>query len=78
MGEVEFYRWIGRLVKEHRIARNMNQDDLSLLLGLSRSSISNLECGRHFINAYILFKIFVLLDIPAESSISSFSSRIAH
>lgn len=76
MDEAEFYNWIGRLVSVHRKSRNMSQDDLSLLLSLSRPSISNLECGRQYFNAYILFKLIVLLDLPFESSVSFFSSRM--
>jgi hypothetical protein len=46
--EVEFYKWLGGIVKEHRIKRKLSQDDLSLLLDLSRPSVWNeqtaLEC----------------------------------
>lgn len=31
MDEVEFYIWVGKLVRKHRKSRNMSQDDLSVL-----------------------------------------------
>lgn len=41
---------IGQRIKQLRKSRNMKQDDLGIILNLSRSQISNLENGRRNLN----------------------------
>ena len=64
----EFYRNVGARV---RIARKgkMTQEELGSRIGLSRTSVTNLEKGRQRIPLHILVHIANLLDVAVDSLI---------
>lgn len=41
-----FYRRLGETIRTVRVERLMTQEDLAKKVGLSRSSVANIECGR--------------------------------
>jgi transcriptional regulator with XRE-family HTH domain len=51
------YRIIGDRIKVKRIAQGLSQDEVSKYLKLSRSSISNMEIGRHQIPLFLLYEL---------------------
>lgn len=42
----EFYRQIGEAIRQERKVRGLSQDDLAKLVGLTRTSLTNIESGR--------------------------------
>lgn len=48
---------LGKRIKELRKSRDLKQDDISELLGISRGQISNLEHGRRSLNLRQLEKL---------------------
>lgn len=44
--QVEFYRQIGENIRNGRIRRKLSQDTLAKLVGLTRTSLTNIESGR--------------------------------
>lgn len=51
----EVYRRFGALIKSRRRRENLSQANLGILLGLSRGSIANIECGKQGIQIHQLF-----------------------
>jgi transcriptional regulator with XRE-family HTH domain len=52
-----FYRTLGRSVKKAREKSKLTQAKLGEAIGLSRTSVTNLEKGRQHIPAHLLFAI---------------------
>ena len=63
------YEAVGRLVHQHRKGRKdpMTQDRLGTLVGLSRTSITNIEKGRQHVSLHQLYHIAGALGIPVEA-----------
>ena len=55
-----FYKEFGRLVREFRKAAGLSQTDLAAEIGLTRSSVSNIEKGRQKV---VLHTFAALLDV---------------
>ena len=70
--EEKFYLELGDRVKTERFRRDISQEKLAEELGLSRTSVANLEKGRHRPSIYQLMLIaeFFIIDftdlIPVE------------
>jgi transcriptional regulator with XRE-family HTH domain len=58
-----FYREMGERIKTERLKRNMNQEELGDYLNLTRTSIINLEKGRHRPSVFQLLQIAELFKI---------------
>jgi transcriptional regulator with XRE-family HTH domain len=57
---------LGQRIKELRKSRHLKQDDLAIVLGLSRSQISNLEHGRRSLNLKQLEKLCSYFKVDME------------
>ena len=59
------YEAFGRLVYKHRKSRKdaMTQDRLGALVGLSRTSITNIEKGRQHVSLHQLYRIADALEV---------------
>lgn len=74
--EKNFYQQVGELIKSHRIRADKNHDALASHLGLSRSSIINIENGRQkillhtLIDAAEFFNISVTELIPQKPQVN--------
>lgn len=74
------YKIIGERIKSHRDSRNISQLELSKRLDISRSSISNIEVGRHQIPLHALyelskeFKLDINDFLPSYDEIVSFAT----
>lgn len=66
MLENEIYQIIGRNIYQLRRQRGMTQEFLAHQLQLSRTSISNIEKGKHRIQIHVVFKIAEVLCVPVE------------
>lgn len=49
------YKEFGKLLKKSRTAANLTQEALAKRVGLSRTSITNIEKGRQHINLHMLY-----------------------
>jgi transcriptional regulator with XRE-family HTH domain len=62
--EIEvFYSDLGEKIKVERLRQRISQEELANYLGLTRSSIINLEKGRHRPSVYQLLQIAAMLNI---------------
>lgn len=52
-----FYEALGRLIARARRAANVTQAELARAIGLSRSSVANIEKGRQPVQVYLLLEI---------------------
>lgn len=74
-GSDDFYRAIGAKVRSARIAAQLSQADLAARVGLTRSSVANLEAARQRTSLYH----FVLISKALETDIADLlppSSRV--
>lgn len=62
------YKGFGRLVHQHRKGKRepMTQDRLGTLVGLSRTSITNIENGRQHVSLHQLYRIADALGIAPD------------
>lgn len=61
--EERLYKQIGELIRIAREQARINQADLAKLVGLTRTSITNIEAGRQRIQIHTLFNIAYALGI---------------
>lgn len=68
-GEIDaVYRAFGELVRLHRQARpDLTQEKLGLLVGLSRTSITNIEKGRQHVSLHQLFALAGALKVRPDA-----------
>jgi transcriptional regulator with XRE-family HTH domain len=62
MKEDDFYKYLGKYIKGLRKKKKMTQTELCLKFGLSRSSLSNVETGRHRLSIYDLYRLLRILN----------------
>jgi transcriptional regulator with XRE-family HTH domain len=70
-GEKAFYSAFGRMLSEARRKRHISQEVLADELGLSRTSITNIEKGRQPVQLYSLYVIARLLGIDVKDLLPS-------
>jgi transcriptional regulator with XRE-family HTH domain len=65
--EASFYSDLGGRIARARDKAGIDQAHLGRMVGLSRSSISNIEGGRHALKAHLLIRICQVLGVtPAD------------
>lgn len=64
MSKVKLY--IASKIKEYRKINNYKQEQLGDLLGLTRTSIINIESGRHALSAEKLYHVACIFKIGIE------------
>lgn len=62
----DFHKHLGDKLYQARRKANMSQLELSKLIGLSRSSIANIECGRQRINLQQFCKLLEFIGRDEE------------
>ncbi len=69
VGKNALYRAVGKLVQQHRKGKSdpMTQDRLGALVGLSRTSITNIEQGRQHVSLHLIYRIAQVLDVPLSA-----------
>lgn len=72
INQEEFARRLGRIVATRRTEAGMSQRAFGNALGLSRTSIANIECGRQAVSLYTVYVIADILKLkPADLMPSS-------
>ena len=66
---LDFYARIGKAIEEIRIAVGWTQQDLAEAVGLTRTSITNIEHGRHLVQLHTILLIAQTLEVPYWSFI---------
>ena len=61
------YRSIGQLVRAGRKEAELTQDELAQRVGLTRTSINNIEHGRQKIQVHTLYALAEALSVPASA-----------
>jgi transcriptional regulator with XRE-family HTH domain len=64
------YRAFGKLVRLGRERRDLSQEELGRFVGLSRTSIVNIEKGRHHLVIHQLLAFARALEVPPRSPIA--------
>lgn len=77
-----FYKELGKRVSRARKARKLSQEKLAKHLGLSRTSVTNIEKGRQPVDVDVLVKIANqlradLLDLIPEGAILKPADKVA-
>jgi transcriptional regulator with XRE-family HTH domain len=62
MAEEIFYRDLGSRIRRARLARRLTQQQLADALGLTRTSVANLEAGRQRVPAHTLAVAVTVLE----------------
>jgi transcriptional regulator with XRE-family HTH domain len=71
MSEDEFYQWLGNYIQSLRREKKKTQQELCQMVSLSRSSLSNIETGRHRLSFFDLYQLMQVLDEPMAKLIDS-------
>lgn len=58
-----FYEALGKKIRQARDERNISQAEMARTIGLSRTSITNIEKGRQPIQVHVLVKIAETLGV---------------
>jgi len=59
----QIYYWIGRAIQRRRIVLSMRQEDLAAAVGLSRTSMANIEAGNQRSSVHVFVQIANALSI---------------
>lgn len=65
------YPLVGKRIQEIRKENNVNQQELADFLNLSRTSVSNIENGRHPIFIHHIYTIAEKFNVPIEKILPS-------
>lgn len=70
-----FYRGLGSLVRRAREASKLTQEELAAAIGISRTSLTNMELGRQRVLVDQLVGIASILKVSIESLIPDIRSQ---
>jgi transcriptional regulator with XRE-family HTH domain len=70
------YKEIGQRIKRQRENKNLSQEELAIKIGLTRTSITNLEAGRQNISLKTLLNISDALNIDARNFLPVRNTKI--
>ncbi len=73
-GKADFNRALGERIRKARDKAGVKQDQLARAVGLSRTSITNIERGRQGVQAYLLARIAQVLGRPASELLPGLDS----
>jgi transcriptional regulator with XRE-family HTH domain len=68
--ETAFNRAFGRRIAKRRHERGLSQEQLAGLIGLARTSVTNIEAGRQNVVAYTVHLLARHLEISADQLLS--------
>lgn len=66
-----FYHEVGKLLRHHRNARELTQEDIATKLEMPRSTYANIERGRQRAPADVVWRVSVLLGVSVDSLLPS-------
>ena len=59
---IHLYELIGKNIKDKRKSKKLGQEELANVISLSRSSLSNIEIGKHQPSVYTIYEIAIALE----------------
>lgn len=62
----DFYRKVGQIIRARRKQARLTQDELAASVGLTRTSIANIEAGRQQLLMHVLVAISNTLNTPVN------------
>jgi DNA-binding XRE family transcriptional regulator len=65
----QFFSLISERIKKARLNNGMNQEILATKLNISRTSVINIETGRHNVNLFMVYEIAFHLNIDVKELI---------
>ncbi len=65
------YEALGRLVRSHRERAQLTQDELARRVGMTRTSITNIESGRQKVQIHTLYQIARSLEVSPNALLPS-------
>lgn len=68
----QVYRTVGERIRDERKRQNITQDELASQVGLTRTSITNVEKGRQKLLLHTLIQIANILGIPPARLLPTF------
>lgn len=78
MTERELYQEFGRRLRELREKAGLTQDQIAKAIGLTRTSVTNIEAGRQSVDLATLYSLADALDVwPADLLVGEASSHAA-
>ncbi len=66
----EVYRLVGQQIRKERVKRHMTQEDLASRVGLTRTSVTNIEKGRQKVLLHTLFHLAEVLGVELGDLLS--------
>ena len=78
LSTTEVYRLVGDRIRLERSKRKLSQEDLASRIGLTRTSITNIEKGRQKMLLHTTVDISLALGIPISEILSSLDPTMAH
>jgi transcriptional regulator with XRE-family HTH domain len=72
-----FYEELGRRLAKARRAAKVTQGQLARTVGLSRTSVSNIEKGRQPVHAFVLFEFARILAVPVTELFPPATTTVA-
>ena len=70
-----FYEALGEKIRQTRDKRNISQGTMAQAVGLSRTSITNIEKGRQPIQVHVLVKIAETLNVNLNAFLATEQSQ---
>jgi transcriptional regulator with XRE-family HTH domain len=61
------YPKFGELFRKHRESMHLTQEDVSKMVGLSRTSIANIEAGRQKVLLHQLYDLAAAVQVPPSA-----------
>lgn len=74
--EKRFYQRFGRLLARVRGKASLSQENLAAALGLSRTSVTNIEAGRQPVQLHTIYRIADLLEVELTSLLPGASDAV--
>lgn len=71
----DLYTQLGSLIKKRRESLDLTQAELAAKVGLSRTSLTNIECGRQRFMVDQLYKICANLNMPMTQLLNKVESE---
>jgi DNA-binding XRE family transcriptional regulator len=72
----ELYRFVGKRIRAVRKTRKLSQERLAKLIGLTRTSVTNIEGGRQKLLLHTLVEIAEQLCVPAVDLLPSETNEL--
>lgn len=63
INDTQYYRELGQRIQRARTRQKLTQENLGKIVGLSRTSVVNIECGRQKVLSHTLVRLAEVLHV---------------